>query len=476
MQMGMRTVKIYNTMTNKKEEFVPLEEGKVKIYACGPTVYDYFHLGNARPFVTFDTLRRFLEYIGYQVTFVQNFTDIDDKLIRRAEREQTTVQAIADRFIKEYFVDAKGLNIRPADYHPRATESMAAILELIKSLMDKGYAYQAADGIYFRTEQFKEYGKLSGHHIEDLLAGASHRVGTGDHKENPLDFALWKFKKEGEPAWDSPWGEGRPGWHIECSAMVKQYLGDTIDIHGGGQDLVFPHHENEIAQSECAHDKTFANYWMHNGFINVDHVKMSKSLGNFFTVRDIVDHYPYPVIRYFLLTGHYRTPINFSDSQLTEAATAYRRIETCVDNLTFYIKNTDRGEQEAADRAVQENCDRAKERFVKALSDDLNTADALGAIFDLVRLLNQAIADADISAGAAERGRNCLLELCDVLGLEPGAKQTMSIPAEIMDLVTARTKAKAEKDFAAADALRNQVEAAGYRIEDTAEGPHVLPL
>ena len=326
-------MKIYNTMTKQKEEFVPLKEGEAKIYVCGPTVYDYFHLGNARPFIVFDTLRRYLEYKGYQVAFVQNFTDIDDKMINRANREGITVAQLGQRFINEYFTDAQGLGIEKASVHPRATENIDAIIELITELERNGYAYAVDGDVYFRTKKFAEYGKLSHQPLEDLEAGA--RIGVDERKEDAMDFAVWKKQKEGEPAWDSPWGKGRPGWHIECSAMANKYLGETIDIHCGGQDLVFPHHENEIAQSECAHGVPFARYWMHNGYINIDNKKMSKSLGNFFTVRDIVKEFPYPVIRFFMLSSHYRSPINFSRELMEQAKTALERITTCIDNLKF---------------------------------------------------------------------------------------------------------------------------------------------
>ena len=333
-------MKIFNTMTRYKEDFKPMVEGHVKMYACGPTVYNYFHLGNARPFVTFDVLRRYLEYKGYEVEFCQNFTDIDDKMIKRANEEGVTVKDIAERYIKEYYVDADGLNCKRPTYQPRATESIDAIIALVKTLMDKGYAYVIdGDGVYYDVTKFEGYGKLSHYKLEDLVAGGGERKASYEGKKNPGDFAIWKFKKEGEPFWPSPWGDGRPGWHIECSAMIKKHLGDTIDIHGGGQDLIFPHHENEIAQSEAANGCTFANYWVHNAFVNVDGEKMSKSLGNFFTIRDIVAHFPYQVIRFFILSGHYRMPINFSDELLRSAQNGLERITTCVKNLKFVIGN-----------------------------------------------------------------------------------------------------------------------------------------
>lgn len=472
-------MKIYNTMSHTKEEFVPIEPGKVKMYACGPTVYNYFHLGNARPFITFDTLRRFFEYIGYEVTFVQNFTDIDDKMIQRAALEGISVKELADRYIDEYFYDADRLNIKRATYQPRATESMEAILNLIDTLVEKGYAYVSDDGVYFETAKFEEYGKLSNHNLEDLIAGASNRVSDNESKRNPMDFAIWKFKKEGEPAWESPWGEGRPGWHIECSAMVHQYLGETIDIHGGGQDLIFPHHENEIAQSECAHGTTFANYWMHNGFVNVDKEKMSKSLGNFFTVRDITEKFDYNVVRFFILTGHYRSPIDFSDAQLEVAETSLQRIKTCVDNLNFTATSRQ-------DADLDGNCELCtqlrngieeyRQQFIAALSDDLNTADGLAAIFELVRLANTAAADLRVHSKVLVEAKEMILELCDVLGVVIEENVDASIPQDILQMVEERTAAKADKDWAKADALRDAIEARGYKVEDTAEGPKVLKI
>lgn len=471
-------MKIYNTMTHQKEEFVPLEPGKVKMYACGPTVYNYFHLGNARPFITFDTLRRLLEYIGYEVTFVQNFTDIDDKMIRKANDEGITVRELADRYIKEYYYDAERLNIRPATHQPRATETMDSIIEMISTLVDKGFAYVGGDGVYFETLKYEEYGKLSHHNLDDLIAGASNRVGDGEGKRNPMDFALWKFKKEGEPFWPSPWGDGRPGWHIECSAMIRQYLGETIDIHGGGQDLVFPHHENEIAQSECCSGHTFVRYWMHNGFINIDHVKMSKSLGNFFTVRDIAAKFPYNVIRYFILTGHYRSPINFSDDLLTAAQTSLQRIATCVENLNF-VGGSRKGEAGSieSDEAMelQKMLETAKQEFIDAMCDDLNTADALGTIFNLVRAANSAAADPKVPAALLFDARDHILEFMDVLGIVVQEEKDDEVPADILQMVEERAAAKKARDFAKADALRDAVLERGWKIEDTPEGPHVLP-
>ena len=390
-------MRFYNTLTKRKDEFIPIEPGKVKMYACGPTVYDFFHIGNARCFISFDMLRRYLEYRGYEVKFVQNFTDVDDKIIKRANAEGVTQKDIAERYIGEYFTDAKGLGIRPATVHPRATENIDEMITIISTLIEKGHAYPVdmGDGnsdVYFRTLSFKEYGKLSHMPIDELEKGA--RIDVSEHKEDALDFALWKAAKPGEPYWESPWGKGRPGWHIECSAMVLRYLGETIDIHCGGQDLTFPHHENEIAQSECCTGKPFAHYWMHNGYINVDNTKMSKSLGNFFTVRDAAAKYGYPVIRFFILSAHYRSPINFSAGILEQSKNALERITNCVDNLKFYLKT-------APDGALGDTEDKVNARkaaFIEAMDDDFNTADGVAAIFDLVRDANELIA----SNGSAE--------------------------------------------------------------------------
>ena len=466
-------MKIFNTMTRYKEDFKPMVEGHVKMYACGPTVYNYFHLGNARPFVTFDVLRRYLEYKGYEVEFCQNFTDIDDKMIKRANEEGVTVKDIAERYIKEYYVDADGLNCKRPTYQPRATESIDAIIALVKTLMDKGYAYVIdGDGVYYDVTKFEGYGKLSHYKLEDLVAGGGERKASYEGKKNPGDFAIWKFKKEGEPFWPSPWGDGRPGWHIECSAMIKKHLGDTIDIHGGGQDLIFPHHENEIAQSEAANGCTFANYWVHNAFVNVDGEKMSKSLGNFFTIRDIVAHFPYQVIRFFILSGHYRMPINFSDELLRSAQNGLERITTCVKNLKFVIgKNSGDG---SGDEALLESVKKAGEEFVSCMDDDLNTADAITAIFNLVRDANTSVANANASDTALKAALDKLVELTDVLGIE--AETEDPVPQEVMDLVQKRAEAKKAKDFALADSLRDQITSMGYSVKDTANGPQVEKL
>ncbi len=464
-------------MTRTKEEFVPMEEGKVKMYACGPTVYNYFHLGNARPFVTFDTLRRYLEYRGYDVTFCQNFTDIDDKMINKANEEGTTVKEIADRYIAEYYKDADALGILRPTYQPRATETMDEIISLITDLMDKGYAYVIeGDGVYYDVPKFKEYGKLSHYNLEDLQAGGGERGASYEGKKNPADFALWKFKKEGEPFWDSPWGEGRPGWHIECSAMNRKYLGKTIDIHGGGQDLIFPHHENEIAQSEAANGCTFARYWMHNAFVNVDNEKMSKSLGNFFTVRDIVEKFPYEVIRFFILSGHYRMPINFSDELLKSAQNGLERIMTAVESSDFILGNASGlAPDDAAVKELSDAVAEAKTSFIANMDDDMNTADAITSVYTLVRVLNTHLTAKDVSDKEIRAAADMICELMNVLGLDVRAmlKKDSGIPSEVMDLVNQRVEAKKNKDFAKADALRDQVSAMGYQIKDTPQGPQV---
>ena len=470
-------IRIFNTETRSKEELKTIEPGKVKMYVCGPTVYNFFHLGNARPFITYDTFRRFLQYRGYAVDYVQNFTDIDDKMIKRANEEGITVRELADRFIMEYFKDADGLNIQRATVHPRATDTMDEIIAIIKTLEEKGFAYVAEDGVYFDTQKFAGYGKLSHHKLDELEAGASDRLGSSDQgKHHPMDFALWHFKKPGEPMWDSPWGEGRPGWHIECSAMVRKHLGETIDIHGGGQDLVFPHHENEIAQSEAANGKPFVHYWMHNGFINVDQEKMSKSAGNFFTVRDLVQQYSYDVLRFFMLTGHYRMPINFSAELLTAAQNGWERIKTCVENLDFVASHATGMQDDQAGlvaTGLLDAASQARTDFITALEDDLNTADALAAIFELVRAANTAAAVPGLDPAALKTAAATLRELLDVLGLNPNRRE--DIPAEILALVEERVAAKKARDFQRADALRARVLELGFEIKDTPQGPKVSP-
>ncbi len=469
-------MKLYNTMTRQKEEFVPLDTELIKMYSCGPTVYNYFHIGNARPFIIFDTLRRYLEYRGRKVKFVQNFTDIDDKMIANAAKEGITVTELADRYIKEYFTDAQGLNIKAADVHPRATENIDAIIELISKLEKKGYAYKAGGDVYFDTEKFEGYGKLSGQKLEDLEVGA--RINIGEDKKNPMDFVLWKAQKPGEPAWESPWGPGRPGWHIECSAMAGKYLGETIDIHSGGQDLVFPHHENETAQSEAANGKPFAKYWLHNAFLNIDNEKMSKSLGNFFTVRDISEKYDYEVIRFFMLSAHYRSPVNFSEEQMQQAKSGLERITNCVENLEYLLgispcTNADEStDSEISDdsQGIQQAMQRIniyKGKFIEAMDDDLNTADAISAIFELVREINSSV-DSASERQLIEYGLSVLTELITVLGIEP-KKQVDSDP-EIEGLIEERLEARKNRNFKLADEIRDKLKEMGVILEDTPQG------
>lgn len=461
-------MKIFNTMTRKKEEFVPMDKNNVKMYSCGPTVYDFFHIGNARPFIIFDTMRRYLEYRGYKVSFVQNFTDIDDKMINRANREGITVAQLAERFIAEYFTDAKALGIHEATCHPRATENIEAIIDIVKKLEDNGYAYNVDGNVYFRTKRFAEYGKLSGQPLEELEAGA--RIDVSEHKEDPMDFALWKAQKPGEPAWESPWGLGRPGWHIECSAMANKYLGETIDIHSGGQDLIFPHHENEIAQSECANSKPFANYWMHNGYINIDNRKMSKSLGNFFTVRDIAKKYDYEIIRFFMLSAHYRNPVNFSDELMEQAKSAVGRVYNCIENLEFLRGKAKDGELSAGEEKYIAELGKIKEKFIAAMDDDLNTADAIAAIFDIVYLANTDLSkDGENSHRVIDETLTLIDELGGVLGLF-GKKQRADADAEIEALIEERTRARAEKNWAKADEIRDKLAAMNIVLKDTPAG------
>ena len=456
-------MKIFNTLTRQKEEFVPITPGEVKIYACGPTVYDYFHIGNARPFIIFDTLRRYFEYKGYKVTFVQNFTDIDDKMINRANREGITVKELGERFIAEYYKDAGSLGIIPATVHPKATENIDAIIEIIKSLEENGFAYNVDGDVYFRSKRFDEYGKLSHQPLEDLEAGA--RISVDERKEDAMDFAVWKKQKEGEPAWQSPWGMGRPGWHIECSAMANKYLGKTIDIHCGGQDLIFPHHENEIAQSECANGCNFANYWMHNGYINIDNKKMSKSLGNFFTVRDIAKDFDYSVIRFFMLSAHYRSPINFSRDLMIQAKTSLERINTCIENLNFLKKGEDVPETDA-----EKSLCGFEERFEAAMDDDLNTADAIAAIFDMVRDINSVMIDGKPhSHKTVDRLLSYFKKFSDVIGCFE-VSEGDNLDSEIEELIKQRQAARKEKNFAEADRIRDELKAQGIILEDTPQG------
>ena len=453
-------MKIFNTLTRSKDELVPITPGEVKIYACGPTVYNYIHIGNARPLCVFDVLRRYLEWRGYKVNFVQNFTDIDDKLIKKANEEGITVPEVAERFIKEFWVDAKGLNVREATTHPRATENIDEIKRIISELVEKGYAYTAGGDVYFRSKKFDEYGKLSHQPLEDLEAGA--RIATDDIKEDPMDFCLWKGAKPGEPYWESPWGQGRPGWHIECSAMAEKYLGKTIDIHCGGLDLIFPHHENEIAQSECANGCDFAHYWMHNGFINVDNHKMSKSLGNFFTVRDVAEKYGYEPIRYLMISSQYRGPINYSVDIIEQGKNALERLYTCRNNIDFAL-------QSAADGGeIPEFIEARKQEFITAMDDDLNTADALAAVFTLVRDINTAIANGagkDTLTACAD----IFDELTGVLGLVYNRK-TEALDSEIEELIAKRTEARKARDFKTADEIRDKLKEMGIILEDTPQG------
>lgn len=457
-------MKIFNTMTRQKEEFVPNDPNEVKIYACGPTVYNYIHIGNARPLCVFDVLRRYFEYRGYNVKFVQNFTDVDDKIIKRANEEGITFEEVSKKYIDEFWTDANGLNFKKATVHPKATENIDEIINIIKTLEEKGYAYAVDGDVYFRTLKFNEYGKLSHQPIEDLQSGA--RIAIGEKKENPLDFALWKAAKEGEPYWESPWGKGRPGWHIECSAMNKRFLGDTIDIHCGGQDLIFPHHENEIAQSECANGCTFSKYWMHNGYINVDNVKMSKSLGNFKTVREIANVYGYEVIRYFLISSHYRSPINYSLEIIEQCKSALERLYTCRESLDFALKNA---KDIPDDTELIDKLNSHREQFIKAMDDDLNTADGVAAVFDLVKDINTSILDKDVSKNVCETAAKVFDELCDVLGLLYNRKSN-DVDADIEALIEKRQEARANKDWATADAIRDELKAKGIILKDTPQG------
>lgn len=459
-------MKVYNTLTRKKEELVPITPGEIKMYACGPTVYNYIHIGNARPLCIFDILRRYLEYRGYKVTFVQNFTDIDDKIIRRANEEHVDFSEISERYMKEFWTDADGLNVRHATVNPKATENIDAIIHIISTLIEKGYAYEAQGDVYFSTEKFKDYGKLSHQPLEDLEAGA--RIMVGEVKREPMDFAVWKAAKPGEPAWDSPWGKGRPGWHIECSAMNWRYLGDTIDIHCGGQDLIFPHHENEIAQSECFTGKPFAHYWMHNGYINVDNVKMSKSLGNFFTVRDVAEKYGYEPIRYLLISAQYRSPINYSTDIIEQCISALNRLYTCRDSLDFELKNASDAEHDG-DRAIIDGFGKYREQFIDAMDDDLNTADAIASIFELVRDINTNVVGKTPSKALVEGAISVFDELTGVLGLVYNRK-TETLDSDIEALIEARTNARKEKNWAEADRIRDQLKEMGIVLEDTAQG------
>lgn len=461
-------MKLFNSFTMQKEEFVPIEPGKVKMYACGPTVYNFIHVGNARPIIMFDVLRRYFEYRGYDVTFVQNFTDVDDKIIKRSAEEGISSEAVAEKYIAEYFHDAEALGVKKATVHPKATEHIDDIISIIQTLMDKGFAYESQGDVYFRTEHFESYGNLSHQPLEELQAGA--RIDVSQLKEAPMDFVLWKAAKPGEPSWSSPWGEGRPGWHIECSAMSNRYLGKTIDLHCGGQDLTFPHHENEIAQSEAANGCKFVNYWVHNGFIRIDNKKMSKSLNNFFTVREAAAEYGYDALRMFMLMSHYRSPLNYSGEILLQAKAALERLNTAKDNLDFFIENGAERSMNAAEKTMQSQLSEFRDRFITAMDDDFNTADAISVIFDLVRVINAVIAPSENpSKEAAAAAKSVYLELCDVLGI-PFAEEKNALEAEIETLIAARQTARKEKNFAEADRIRDLLKEQGIVLEDTPQG------
>ena len=462
-------MRLYNSATRKKEELEPLHEGEIRMYACGPTVYNYFHIGNARPFIIFDVLRRYLEYRGYKVTFVQNFTDIDDKMIRRANEEGITVKELGDHYIEEYFKDATALGIRPATVHPRATEHIGDIIKLIKRLEKNGLTYTVNGDVYFDTKAFPGYGKLSGQNLDDLEAGA--RIDVDSDKKHPADFALWKAAKPGEPFWNSPWGQGRPGWHIECSAMSMKYLGETFDIHGGGKDLLFPHHENEVAQAEGATGKPLARYWLHNGFINVDNEKMSKSAGNFFTVRDILKEFSAEDVRFFMLSAHYRSPLNFSRDMIAQAHSSLVRLYTARDQLLFLQGHAQEHPLTAEEQAFQARLDDYIARFDSAMDDDLNTADALGVLFSLVQDINITL-KAQSALSLIMKAYETLTAITDVLGLLM-VKAEMKLPEDIQALVDARAEARKAKDWQRSDDLRRQLQERGYVVEDTAQGQSV---
>ena len=463
-------MQIYNTLSKRKEEFVPIEPGKVRMYVCGPTVYNLIHIGNARPMIVFDTCRRYMEHKGYEVNYVSNFTDVDDKIIKKANEEGVDPSVISERYIAECKKDMSHMNVKPATTHPKATEEIDGMLQMIQTLIDKGHAYVAKDGtVYFRTRSFKEYGKLSHKNLDDLQGGNRSLLVSGeDQKEDSLDFVLWKPKKEGEPYWESPWCNGRPGWHIECSVMSKKYLGEEIDIHAGGEDLVFPHHENEIAQSEAANGKTFAKYWMHNAFLNIDNKKMSKSLGNFFTVRDISEKYDLQVLRFFMLSAHYRSPLNFSAELMEAAKNGYERIVSCVENLKYLEQNTTLSSATKEEEELIARIQSFEEKFDAAMDDDLNTADALSVIFELVKFANTN-AKAESSKELLQALREKIVELSDICGLIV-EKDTELLDSEVEALIEERTMARKNKDFARADAIRQELLDKGIVLEDTREG------
>ncbi|MGL5347081.1 MAG: cysteine--tRNA ligase [Peptostreptococcaceae bacterium] len=459
-------MKLYNTLSRKKEEFVPIEEGKVKMYVCGPTVYNYIHIGNARPFIIFDTLRRYLEYRGYDVTYVQNFTDVDDKIIKRGHEEEISPEEVANKYINEYFVDADGLGIKRANVHPRVTENIEQIIAFVKDLEEKGYAYEVNGDVYFDTKRFEGYGKLSRQNQDDLEAGA--RIEVNDKKRHPMDFVLWKSKKEGEPGWNSPWGEGRPGWHIECSVMSNRYLGETIDIHAGGQDLAFPHHENEIAQSEARSGKIFSNYWVHNGYININNEKMSKSKGNFFTVRDISKEYDLEIVRFFMLSAHYRNPVNFSDEMLNQAKAGLERLYNTKEKLEFTISNLEQTAISEDEKKLASELENYRVKFIDAMEDDINTADAVSVIFELAKFINLNVNE----NSSLEFAKICLdefNELTTVLNIV-NKKQDDMLDEEIENLIQKRVEAKKNKDFKLADDIRQELLDKGIILEDTRQG------
>ena len=463
-------MKIFNTLSRRKEEFVPIEPGKVKMYVCGPTVYNFIHIGNARPMIVFDTVRRYFEYKGYEVDYVSNFTDVDDKIIRKAIEEGVDAETISKRYIAECKKDMEMMNVKPATKNPQATQEIGGMIEMINTLIEKGHAYVAADGtVYFRTKSFKEYGKLSHKNLDDLQSGFREIKVTGEEgKEDPTDFVLWKPKKEGEPFWESPWCQGRPGWHIECSEMSKKYLGESIDIHAGGEDLIFPHHENEIAQSECANGKTFANYWMHNAFLNIDNRKMSKSLGNFFTVREISEKYDLQVLRLFMLSAQYRSPLNFSADLMEASKNSLERIRTAAEHQADCLKAAKEGEMTAEEKQNQAAVEELVQKFETAMDDDFNTADAISAIFEIVRLSNSTISEASTKAYVSYV-KETMDKLCDVLGIITEKKEEI-LDSEVEDLIAKRQQARKDKNFALADEIRGQLLDMGIILEDTREG------
>lgn len=459
-------MKIYNTLTRQKEEFKPITPGEVKMYVCGPTVYNYFHIGNGRTFIAFDTIRRYLEYRGYKVTFIQNFTDIDDKMINKANEEGCTVKELGDRYISEYYKDADALNIERASTNPRATEYIEEIIDFVKGLVDKGYAYEVNGDVYFSTKKFGNYGKLSGQNIEDLQSGA--RIKVDERKNDPLDFAIWKSQKPGEPAWKSPWGMGRPGWHIECSCMAKKLLGETIDIHAGGADLAFPHHENEVAQSEALTGKQFANYWMHSAFVNVNNQKMSKSLSNFFTAREILEKYDVDVVRFLMLSAHYRQPVNFSMELLDSAKASVERLYNCVSNIENLLDETTVETMTEVEAEFLKSLNKHKEKYIEKMDDDFNTADAITAMFDLAKDINS-----NLNAESSKEVLNAALSLIRELGTPLGIIQKstkVSLEDEIEELIRQRQEARKNRDFAMADKIRDDLKARGIVLEDTPQG------